>query len=313
MSVEAFNAGLPEVICVAGPTASGKSALALKLARELGGEIVSADSMQVYRYMDVGTAKPSAAEREEIPHFMIDVADPSEEFSVVRYVEEAKAAIKDIASRGRLPIIAGGTGQYISALVDNISFDETGTDEALHAELSEYHKRYGSGALHALLKAEDPEAAEQIHENNVKRVLRAREMHRLTGMTLSQRNAGSRLKPVFARYRVIGIDMPREILYARINRRVDDMMESGLEAEAKALYELHSPGRTAAQAIGYKEFLPYFGGEAELGTAVDKIKQNTRNYAKRQFTWFRHCPWVHWISDPDSFSASDLESVPVSR
>ena len=289
---------IPSVICIAGPTASGKTGLAISAAELLGGEIVSADSMQIYKYMDIGTAKPTAEERKRAPHHLIDFVDPRDDYSVVQYVEDARRVLTDVHIRGKAPVLAGGTGQYISALVDNISFDETETDPALHAELEAYARDNGPAALHALLKELDPEAAAQIHENNLKRVLRAIEMRKLTGMTLSRRNEKSRLRPVFARYRVFGIDIDREELYRRIDRRVDAMIESGLIEEARRVLEM-DPGRTASQAIGYKELKPYFEGSIDIDTASELIKKNTRNYAKRQLTWFRREKWVEWMSASD--------------
>ena len=289
---------LPLVVCIAGPTASGKTGLAIRAAEMLGGEIVSADSMQVYKYMDIGTAKPTAEERAKAVHHLIDFVDPRDEYSVVQYVEDARRVISDIHSRGRVPILAGGTGQYISALVENISYDETESDPALHAELEMIAASKGPAALHDILKEIDPEAAGQIHENNLKRVLRAVEMRKLTGLSLSERNAKSRLRPVSARYRAFGIDIDRKELYDRIDRRVNAMIDSGLIEEARRVLGM-DPGRTASQAIGYKEFIPYFEGSCDLETAVALIKKNTRNYAKRQLTWFRRPQWIEWMSAGD--------------
>ena len=290
--------GLPHVLCIAGPTASGKTSLAVEAAQLLGGEIISADSMQIYKYMDIGTAKPTAAEQGGIPHHLIDFLEPSEEYSVVQYVEAAKALITDISHRGRVPIIAGGTGQYISALVDNLDFDRSEPDPAIKAEVEAQLAERGRDHIHARLAELDPEAAEQIHPNNVKRVVRALEMRLTTGLTLTERNANSRQRPVFARYSVFGIDVDRAELYARIDRRVDAMIAAGLEAEARFVATLH-PGRTASQAIGYKEFAPYFAGEATLGEVTELIKKNSRNYAKRQLTWFRRPDWVNWRTADD--------------
>ncbi len=305
------DAGIPEVICIAGPTASGKTALAVEAALMLGGEVISADSMQIYRFMDIGTAKPTDEEKRGVPHHMLDFLDPSEEYSVAQYVEDAKKIIARVHAEGKVPVVAGGTGQYISALVDNLSFDQTEADPALQAELTEYAGKNGAHALHLMLRAEDPAAAEGIHENNVKRVIRALEMKRLTGLTLAERNAASRSKPVFAAYRVFGIKTDRPVLYDRIDRRVDVMMESGLEREAEALFS-RNPGRTASQAIGYKEFLPYFNGEAGLDAVICEIKKNTRNYAKRQLTWFRRPGWVEW-EDADGILSAITAAAKLSR
>ncbi len=289
---------LPEVICVVGPTASGKTSLGVNLAEKLGGEVISADSMQIYKYMDIGTAKPTPEEMRGIPHHLIDFLEPSEEYSVVQYVLAAKKLIIDITDRGRIPVIVGGTGQYVSALVNNICFDETESDPALREYYTNIAAERGNSYLHALLEEEDPEAAAQIHENNLKRAVRALEMRKLTGLTLSARNEKSRLRPVFAHYRVFGIDVDRAELYRRINLRVDNMISEGLEDEVRRVLSMN-PGRTASQAIGYKEFMMYFAGSASLSETVELIKKNSRNYAKRQLTWFRREPWVEWET-PDS-------------
>lgn len=294
---------LPEVICIVGPTASGKTGLGVKIAQLTDGEVISADSMQIYKYMDIGTAKPTPEEMRGIPHHLIDFLEPASEYSVVSYVKDAKEAIVSVWKRGKRPVLVGGTGQYFSALVNNISFDETESDPSLVRKLHEYAKVNGNAALHRRLREFDPGAAEAIHQNNLKRVVRALEMRLLTGLTLSERNEKSRLRPVFARYRAFGIDIDRGELYDRIEKRVDAMIESGLAEEAKSIFAMN-PGRTASQAIGYKELKPYLDGETDLGTAKELIKKNTRNYAKRQLTWFRHEPSVEWLG-PDEI----LETV----
>ncbi|MBO4325645.1 MAG: tRNA (adenosine(37)-N6)-dimethylallyltransferase MiaA [Clostridia bacterium] len=286
---------LPNVICIVGPTASGKTGLGVAASEMTGGEVISADSMQIYKYMDIGTAKPTATEMRGIRHHLIDFLDPHEDYSVVQYASDARKTITDISKRGKTPVLVGGTGQYVSALVDNISFDETESDPVLHAELEQFARDNGPHALHEMLREIDPEAAANIHENNLKRVLRAVEMRKLTGLTLSARNEKSRLRPVFARYRVFGISIDRAELYERIDRRVDAMLENGLIDEARRVLGM-DPGRTASQAIGYKELVPYFSGEVSLEAAADQIRQNTRNYAKRQLTWFRRCKWVEWLT-----------------
>lgn len=301
MSVGPRTGALPEVFCVCGPTASGKTALAIELARRLDGEIVSADSMQIYKYMDIGTAKPTPAERALATHHLIDFLEPSEEYSVAQYAQAARAAISDIVSRGKVPVLCGGTGQYVSALVENLEFSETASDPELRAELTAYAAANGTAALNALLAESDPEAAERIHPNDLKRNVRALEMYRLTGKTLARRNLESRGRAPFAKYRVYGVDMPRDELYRRIDRRVGLMLEAGLVGEAQELKK-HLPGRTASQAIGYKELDAYFNGESTLEEAAELIARRSRNYAKRQLTWFRHLSWVEWRT-PEEFAA----------
>lgn len=295
MSVEG---GLPRIPVIAGPTASGKTELSIRLAQKLDGEIVSADSMQLYRYMDIGTAKPTEAERAGIPHHMLDLLLPCEEYSVAQYAEAARACIRDILARGRQPVVVGGTGQYINALVDNIRYDETEPDPALCAELEAYVRENGAQALHMRLREADPAAAEAIHVNNVKRVLRALAMTLSGGGTLQERNERSRSAPPEFAWTVYALDLPRQALYDRIDRRVDRMMRDGLADEVRAISEM-GMGRTARQAIGYKEILDTFTGARSLEEAVDAIKQGSRHYAKRQITWFRKPAWVQWREAED--------------
>ena len=281
---------MEKLIVIAGATASGKSAAALRLARERGGEIISADSMQVYRRMDVGTAKPTAAERAAVPHHMIDPCEPNEPYSLADWVSEARRVIADVQGRGALPIVCGGTGLYIDTLIDGTSLSEAAGDAAIRAELTERAGREGAHALWSELSAVDPGSAEAIHENNVRRVIRALEIFRATGVTKSEwdRRSRSAAPPYDVRYFVIEWS-PRALLYDRIDRRVDGMFAAGLEAEARALWDegALTPDSVGGQAIGYKELVPYFRGEITLGEAAEAIKQATRRYAKRQETWFR--------------------------
>lgn len=281
-------AGRIPVYAVVGPTATGKSAYAIRLAKECGGEIVSGDSMQIYRGMDIGTAKTLSAEQQGIPHHLIDVADIGEPFSAGKFMEQAKAAILEIASRGKTPVVCGGTGLYIELLLTGKQLSEAETDPALREELLRYAAEHGNGALHALLKQEDPAAAEAIHPNNVKRVVRALEICRTSGMTKTEadRKSGEGENP-FLPHIVRLTFGDREKLYRRIDARVDRMFADGLEAEVRALCEKglrETP--TASQAIGYKEFYPYLDGKATLKDVRDTICLNTRHYAKRQETWF---------------------------
>ncbi len=287
-----------KLLAVVGSTASGKSAYAMELARRLGGEIVSCDSMQIYRRMDIGTAKPTLAERAEIPHHMIDIAEPDEPFSCADYVVRASSAIADIASRGRLPIVCGGTGLYLDALLRGGFEEETAGDPELRASLSEYARLYGNHALHQKLAEVDPESAAAIHENNVKRVVRALEIYETTGMTKSEadRRTHSFVSPYDAE--VIGLRYAdRAVLYRRIDRRVDQMMADGLADETRRLLEegVFEKNLTAAQAIGYKELLGAVCGKESMEDAVQRLKQATRRYAKRQITWFGAKDYVKWI------------------
>lgn len=288
-----------KALAIAGPTASGKTSAAIALAHRYNGEIISADSMQIYKHMNIGTAKPDEAEREGIPHYMLDVVEPWEEYSVAQYAENARACIREVIKKGKLPIVVGGTGLYINTLVENIEYSSSPEmDTEILAEIEKFYAESGAEALHSVLEKEDPEAAEQIHFNNVKRVVRALGMKRTTGLTLAQRNAASKSSPKEFDFTVYAIDTPRDVLYNRINVRVDKMLEMGLLDEVKHVMALceNKLSKTALQAIGYKEFIDYFNGICDLDTAIERVKQGSRNYAKRQLTWFRKPSWVNWIS-----------------
>ena len=287
-----------KILCIVGPTASGKSSLALELAKDLGGEIISCDSMQIYRRMDIGTAKPTAEEMSRIKHHMIDVADPDESFSCADYVKLADAAIRDCAKRGKLPIVCGGTGLYLDALLRGADFEETAGDEKIREELLAFAEREGAHALHEELCRIDPESAAAIHENNVKRVVRAIEIYRVCGVPKSELDRRSQLVGDRFDATVIGLRYAnREKLYSRIEKRVDIMMSEGLLTETKTLLSegVFEKNNTAAQAIGYKELLSHIAGNEELDEAVERLKTATRRYAKRQMTWFSAKPYVSWI------------------
>ncbi|MCD7846865.1 MAG: tRNA (adenosine(37)-N6)-dimethylallyltransferase MiaA [Oscillospiraceae bacterium] len=283
-----------KLIVVCGPTASGKTELAVSLAEIFDGEIVSADSMQIYRDISIATAKPTTEEMRGIKHHMIDILDLSEEFSVADYVRLASDCIKDIASRGKTPIVCGGTGLYISSLVNGISFDETCSSTELREELSELAEEKGGEYLLEILREFDPESAARLHPNNLMRIIRAIEVYEISGVTMTEANKLSQKESPYDPI-MIGLNFSdREFLYDRVNKRVDRMLEMGLLEEAKMVLSRENVA-TAGQAIGYKEFKPYFDGEKSLDECVESIKQDSRRYAKRQLTWFRRDERINWI------------------
>lgn len=284
------------VVVIAGPTASGKTDLAVNLALNANGEVISADSMQIYRYMDIGTAKPTKEEMKGIPHHMIDIADPDESYSVALYKKDAENCIKDVLSRGKLPIIAGGTGLYINSLIYNIKFSETVTDEEFRKKMNHIAQTEGPKVLHEMLQKVDPESAAKIHFNNVKRVIRALEVYEYTKKPISQHQKESRMEPPEYRYLVFILNMDRDKLYERINKRVDKMLEAGLVDEVKMLLEMgYEPGSTALQGLGYKEIISYLNNEVPFDEAIRILKRDTRHYAKRQLTWFRAIKDAQWL------------------
>ena len=294
----------PKILVIVGPTASGKTALSVELALRCNGEVVSADSMQIYRSMDIGTAKPTLAERRGVPHHMLDVADPGEDFSVARYVEMASACIEDILARGRLPILAGGTGLYIDSLLSGRTFAAFSPDAPLRAQFQRRAREEGSPALWRELERVDPEAAARLHPNDEKRIIRALEVWQTTGRTISEHNRETRALP--PRYQALTIGLAfrrREDMWARIDRRVDQMMADGLEDEVRALLARGVPRTcTAMQAIGYKELVQAVSAGGDVKAAAEEAKLRSRQYAKRQLTWFRRNPdvkWHFWDSTPD--------------
>ena len=285
-----------KLICIAGPTASGKTALSIALAKLLDTEIISSDSMQLYRGMDIGTAKPDMAELDGVVHHMFDVAEAGETFSVARYQQMADACAQDILSRGRVPIVCGGTGLYLDALIDGSTFSGDETNLEAREKYNAIAREQGAHALHEMLRAVDPESAERIHENNVKRVVRALEVYEQTGMTIGEMNAkNKRPEPKYDAILFALCPTDRQTLYDRIDRRVDRMVELGLLEEARRLLEEGRLTGTAGQAIGYKELVPYLQGEAPLSDCLDTLKRASRNYAKRQLTWLRRDARVNWI------------------
>lgn len=306
------NANKIKIGLIVGPTASGKTAASIALAKKLDAEIVSADSIQVYRGMDIGSAKPTMEERQGIPHHLMDAVDiDSPRFSVAEYRRMAGEAIEDITNRGKYPLIVGGTGLYVNSLIYPLNFTTVASDEKLRAKLAALEQAQ-KGAVYALLKKEDPKAAERLHPNDTKRIIRALEVVRLTGKPIDDHGgdfANSANAEIPYQPTIIGLTMPREALYERINLRVDIMLEQGLLDEAKAIYDAgYDASLPALQGLGYKQLFKYFGGEYTLEQTIDAIKLETRRFAKRQLTWFRRDKRIIWfdISDyPDKDALND--------
>ncbi|WP_455501904.1 tRNA (adenosine(37)-N6)-dimethylallyltransferase MiaA [Gemmiger sp.] len=287
----------PRVLAIGGPTACGKTALSVALAKAFDGEIINADSMQIYKNLDVGTAKPTAEERQGIPHHLLDFLDPETPYSVADFTAAADPLIHDITRRGRLPIVVGGTGLYITSLLNGMTFAPEKIDPAIRARLQNRADAEGGGAaLYAELQAVDPDYAAQVHPNNLPRVIRALELYEATGRKMSTERVNA--KPAKPPYKSLCLCLTcrdRAVLYDRIGRRIDLMVENGVLDEAKQVYDCRDRYKTAAQAIGYKEFFPYFAGEQSLADCTEKLKQATRNYAKRQLTWFRRQNDAVWL------------------
>ena len=285
------------LIILTGPTASGKTALSVELAKRIGGEIISADSMQVYRYMDVGSAKVTVEEMDGVPHHLIDVLDPQDSFNVVTFQEMAKGAMKKIYANGHIPIVAGGTGFYIQALLYDIDFTDNDGDMEYRHHLEELAKVQGAEVLHSMLKEVDPPSAEAIHANNVKRVIRALEFYKKTGQRISDHNEEERQKESPYNFAYYVLNMDRATLYDRIDLRVDKMIEAGLEEEVKQLKGMGcTRDMVSMQGLGYKEILDYLNGELSLEEAVYILKRDTRHFAKRQLTWFKREKDVTWVT-----------------
>lgn len=282
------------VIVVCGPTASGKTALAVSLAEIFGCEVISCDSMQIYKHMRIATAKPTEEEMRGIRHHLIDFLEPNQEFSVADYVRLASECISDISSRGKIPLICGGTGLYVSSLIDNIGFDDTCSSTEVRNELSKLADENGGEYLLKLLNEFDPETAQRLHPNNIPRIIRAIEVYKVSGTTMSKAIKRSKRESPYEPC-MIGITCSdRQKLYDRINLRVDKMLDMGLLAETESVLS-DSDLKTSFQAIGYKELAPYFNGEKSLDECIEKLKRETRRYAKRQLTWFRRDDRIHWI------------------
>ena len=288
------------LIILTGPTAVGKTKLSIKLAKAVNGEIISADSMQVYHYMDIGSAKILPEEMEGVPHHLVDCLDPDEEFNVVRFQQMAKEAMEDIYARNRIPILVGGTGFYIQAVTGDIDFTECGEDNSYRKELEQMAKEQGAEVLHNMLAKVDPESVIAIHANNTKRVIRALEYYQQTGEPISQHNKQQREKesPYNLAYFVLNDE--RSHLYARIDARIDEMLKEGLVDEVKRLQQMgYHKGMVSMQGLGYKEILSYLDGTWSLEEAVYVLKRDTRHFAKRQITWFKREKNVEWFYKPD--------------
>ena len=278
-----------KLIVIAGPTAVGKTGLAIELAKKLGGEIISADSMQVYKYMDIGTAKPTPQEMGGVRHYLVDELEPWEDYSVAVFVRKAKGYLEHMHARGKTAIIVGGTGFYINALVNDNNFMYTDSNNDIREEFYTISRHNESSYLHKLLMEADPVSAQRIHPNNVKRIVRALEFHRLTGGPISEHNDQERERSSPYDVSFFILNMPRDQLYRRIERRVDKMIKDGLVCEVQKLLDMGvSPDSVSMRGLGYKEIVPYIQGLMPLREAVDLLKRNTRRFAKRQLTWFRH-------------------------
>lgn len=284
------------LIVLTGPTAAGKTKLSVSLARAVGGEIISADSMQVYRHMDIGSAKIKPEEMQGIPHYLVDVLSPTEEFHIVRFQEMAKEAMAQIYAKGKIPVLVGGTGFYIQAVTRDIDFTQAEQENGCRRELEALAEKNGPDCLHAMLKKVDPKSAGEIHAHNVKRVIRALEFYHQNGTPISAHNQEQKQKESPYRLAYFVLDVPRELLYERIDQRVDKMLEEGLVDEVRCLKDMGCcRGMVSMQGLGYKEILAYLEGEHPLEEAVRILKRDTRHFAKRQLTWFRRETEVTWV------------------
>ncbi len=297
------------LLVIAGPTAAGKSEAGLLVAQKTGGEIVSADSAQVYRYLDIGTAKPGRKERETVSHHLIDLVDPDEEFNVSSYKKLSEEAIQGIGKKGKLPVLVGGTGLYIHAVVDNYSFSSQGKDEQLRKKLHRAAERKGNNYLHSLLHQVDPESAEKISPADRKRMVRALEVYYSEGRPLSEQNKETPLKETPYLPVHVGLYMPREKLYEKINSRVDNMIEKGFLEEVKELLRWYPPSAWGLQILGYRQMVNYLQGYAGWEETVYEIKKQTRNLAKRQLTWFRRDDRINWIDHESGRTDRVVEKI----
>lgn len=288
-----------------GPTAVGKTDISIQLAKKLDGRIISADSMQVYKYMNIGTAKPTKEEMEGVKHYLIDELYPDEDYSVAVFRNMAGKYIDETLDDNKLPMVVGGTGLYINSLTHSLDFTEAICDNELRTHLQELSKTYGNSYIHQMLRDVDPESFHRLHENDVKRIIRALEVYKITGKTISYYQYESKSKPIEYEICMVGLIMDRQKLYSRINARVDKMFESGLIKEVKNILDMgYGKDLTSMQGLGYKEIVTYLENQCSLEDTINKLKQDTRHFAKRQLTWFRREERIHWV-DVDSFSSGD--------
>ena len=285
----------PKVVVICGPTASGKTALSIELAKQINGEIVSADSMQIYKDMDIGTAKPTTEEMQGIQHYLLDFVLPDKRYSVAQYKQDAKKAIKTILEKGKVPILVGGTGLYVDSLIYEIEYNDIKLDEEYRKKLEDIVEKQGLEVLYEQAKKIDPQAMKKISKNDKKRIMRVLEIYKATGKTKTEQEIESRRKPVEYEYKVYAINWDREKLYQRINKRVDIMIEQGLVEEVKNILKKYKTFPTAMQGLGYKEVVDYLDGKYTKEEMIEKIKMETRRYAKRQLTWFRKNKQTIWL------------------
>jgi len=295
---------LPSVIVLLGPTGVGKTSLAVTLALKVGGEVISADSRQVYRRMDIGTAKPTPAQRATVPHHLVDIVEPDDKFSLAEFCDQARAALSEIAGRGRVPLLVGGTGQYLAAILEGWRVPRVPPQPALRAQLQEEAQVHGAVVLHQRLQAVDPEAAERISSGNVRRVIRALEVYAFTGEPISRLQR--REKPPY-NFLVIGLTMERPALYRRVDERADEMVRRGLVDEVRGLLESgYGWDLSSMSSLGYSQFRPYLAGESSLEEAVTRLKYDTHAFIRHQYTWFRRLPVERWI---DAGDAGQMKAV----
>lgn len=299
---------MEKVIVICGPTASGKTGLSIELAKKINGEIVSADSMQIYQEMDIGTAKPTQEEKQGIKHYLMDFVSPEERYSVADYKIEAKKAIKEIIQKGKVPIVVGGTGLYIDSLIYEIEYPNIEFDETYRKQLEERAKKEGLETLYKEAKTMDPLAVEKISQNDEKRILRILEIYHATGKTKTEQEIESRKKPVEYDYKVYALQWDREILYERINKRVDQMLQQGLIEEVKGILKKYDKFPTAMQGLGYKEVIKFLEGDITEEEMIEKIKRETRRYAKRQMTWFRKNKQTIWLEGQEKIE-DNIEKI----